>query len=264
MLDILLERLRQGFRTHAFPAVAPTLPDRFRGRPVLDGAKCRDGCRDCIDSCPTRAIATRSATAAGGRATLALDLGRCLFCTDCVQACPEGAIAFTPDHRLATRGRDELVMGEGETLRVATALDAKARRLFGRSLHLRVVSAGGCNGCEADVNVLGTLVFDLGRFGLRFVASPRHADGLLLTGPLTRNMELAVKKTWEAMAAPKLVVAVGACAISGGPFAGHPEVLDGAGALLPVDLHVPGCPPHPFTILDGLLRLMGRIEAGER
>jgi len=149
-------------------------------------------------------------------------------------------------------------------LKLATALDAKARRLFGRSLKLRVVSAGGCNGCESDVNVLGTLVFDLGRFGISFVASPRHADGMLLTGPVTKNMELAVRKTWEAIPAPKLVIAVGACAISGGPYIDHPEVLNGASALLPVDLFVPGCPPHPFTILDGLLRLLGRIEDGSR
>jgi Ni,Fe-hydrogenase III small subunit len=124
------------------------------------------------------------------------------------------------------------------------------------------VSAGGCNACEADVNVLGTVVFDLGRFGIQFVASPRHADGLLITGALSQNMRLAVEKTWAAVPAPKLVIAVGACAISGGPYAGHPEVLNGVEALLPVDLYVPGCPPHPITILDGVLRLLGRIEEG--
>jgi Ni,Fe-hydrogenase III small subunit len=143
---------------------------------------------------------------------------------------------------------------------LAGALDAKSRRLFGRSLKLRQVSAGGCNGCEADVNVLNTVVFDLGRFGIQFVASPRHADGLLITGPVTENMWLALQKTYDAVPAPKLVIAVGACAISGGPYRDHPEVHNGADAMLRVDLYVPGCPPHPLTILDGLLRLLGKIE----
>jgi Ni,Fe-hydrogenase III small subunit len=126
------------------------------------------------------------------------------------------------------------------------------------------VSTGGCNGCESDVNVLGTLVFDLGRFGIQFVASPRHADGLLVTGPVTENMRLALKKTYDAVPEPKVVIAVGGCAISGGPYVDHPEVHQGAASAVPVDLYVPGCPPHPFTILDGLLGLLGRLEQGVR
>jgi len=139
-------------------------------------------------------------------------------------------------------------------------LDKKLRRLFGRSLKLRQVSAGGCAACEADTNVLGTIGWDLGRFGIQFVASPRHADGLLITGPVSRNMELALRKTYTAVPDPKIVIAVGACAIAGGPFVGSPEVLNGAGSVVPVDLFIPGCPPHPLTILDGLLRLLGRLE----
>jgi Ni,Fe-hydrogenase III small subunit len=126
-------------------------------------------------------------------------------------------------------------------------------------LRLRQVSAGGCNACEADTNVLGTIGWDLSRFGIQFVASPRHADGLLVTGPVSRNMELALRKTYDAVPAPKLVIAVGACAIAGGPFIGHSEVLDGADKLVPVDLYIPGCPPPPLTILDGLLRLLDRL-----
>jgi Ni,Fe-hydrogenase III small subunit/NAD-dependent dihydropyrimidine dehydrogenase PreA subunit len=252
MIDILKARLRQGMRTIAFPEAEPALPERFRGAPALDPARCPDGCRACALACPTQALS-------GEGAGLSIDLGRCLFCSDCVEACPEGAIAFGSDYRLAARRREDLV-SDGRARRLAEALAARSRRLFGRSLKLRQVSAGGCNACEADVNVLGTVVFDLGRFGIQFVASPRHADGLLLTGAVSRNMQLAVEKTWAAVPEPKLVIAVGACAISGGPYAGHPEVLDGAGALLPVDLYVPGCPPHPITILDGLLRLLGRIE----
>jgi Ni,Fe-hydrogenase III small subunit len=184
-----------------------------------------------------------------------------LFCTDCVEACPERAIRYTQDFRLAGRRRDDLILN-GESLKQAEALDKKARRLFGRSLKLRQVSAGGCNGCEADVNVLSTVVFDLGRFGIQMVASPRHADGLLITGPVTENMRLALKKTYDAAPAPKIVIAVGACAISGGPYINHPEQHNGADNVVPVDLYIPGCPPHPLTILDGLLRLLGRLEDG--
>jgi Ni,Fe-hydrogenase III small subunit/NAD-dependent dihydropyrimidine dehydrogenase PreA subunit len=229
------------------------LPDRFRGRPTLHADRCPPGCRACADACPTNAISVEP--------RLALDLGRCLFCRECVDACPEGAIELTSEFRLATRTRDDLVLGSnGEELRLARALDTQARRLFGRSLRLRQVSAGGCNGCEADANVLSTIVFDMARFGIAFVASPRHADGLLVTGPVTENMREALLATWAAVPSPRLVIASGACAISGGPFAGHDQVHDGATKLLPVDLFVPGCPPHPLTLLDGLLRLLGRIK----
>jgi len=160
------------------------------------------------------------------------------------------------------RTREDLVLGKPgeEELRLAAALGEKLRNLLGRSLRLRQVSAGGCNACEADVNVLGTIAWDLGRFGIQFVASPRHADGLLITGPVSRNMELALKKTYAAVPSPKLVIAVGACAIAGGPFINHPQILNGAQSILPVDLFIPGCPPHPLTILDGLLRFLGRID----
>jgi Ni,Fe-hydrogenase III small subunit len=176
-----------------------------------------------------------------------------------VETCPTGAIRYSQDHRLATRTRDDLIL-ESQTLKLASALDAKSRRLFGRSLKLRQVSAGGCNACEADLNVLGTVVFDMGRFGIQFIASPRHADGIVVTGPVSENMRTALLETYAAVPSPKLVIAVGACAISGGPFAGNPEVHDGCGSLLPVDLFIPGCPPHPVTILDGLLRLLGRLD----
>jgi Ni,Fe-hydrogenase III small subunit/Pyruvate/2-oxoacid:ferredoxin oxidoreductase delta subunit len=251
MLKALLARAHQGHRTIGFPAAPPTLPDRFRGRPAIDAAKCPQGCRECVEVCPTDAIAVNAQG-------VQLDLGRCLFCPACEQACPHGAIHFTPEYRLATRRREALVVGRKE-LELAQALAEKARRLFGRSLKLRQVSAGGCNACEADVNVLNTVVFDLGRFGIQFVASPRHADGLLITGPVPRNMRLALQKTYDATPPPKLVIAVGACAVSGGPFLGHEEVHNGADGALPVHLYIPGCPPHPITILDGLLRLLGRL-----
>ena len=252
MLKALQARWKQRHRTTAFPPDPATFPDRFRGRPEIDASRCPDGCRDCAEACPVDAITLHE-----GRPRL--DLGRCLFCNDCLAACPEGAIRHTTDWRLATRRREDLLVGE-KALELAKALDEKTRRLYGRSLKLRQVSAGGCNGCEADVSVLGTIVFDLGRFGIQFVASPRHADGLLITGPVTQNMRLALVKTYEALPPPRLVIAVGACAISGGPYADHAEVANGASSVVPVDLFVPGCPPHPLTILDGLLRLLGRAE----
>ena len=163
-----------------------------------------------------------------------------------------------PDWRLASLTRDGLLL-DAQGFRLAESLDARMKKLFGRSLKLRQVSAGGCNACEADLNVLNTLAFDLGRFGIQFVASPRHADGLLVTGPVTENMKSALLDTYAAIPAPKLVIASGACAIGGGPFQDSPEVNNGIGKLLPVDLYIPGCPPHPYTALDGLLRLLGRL-----
>jgi Ni,Fe-hydrogenase III small subunit/formate hydrogenlyase subunit 6/NADH:ubiquinone oxidoreductase subunit I len=252
-MHILLSRWRQGHRTLAYPKTVPALPLRFRGRPVIRPGACPEGCQVCVDACPTQAISL-------GDPGPVIDLGRCLFCPDCTEACPEDAIAYTSDHALATCQREDLLLQAGAKLRLAKAFDAELMRLFGRSLKLRVVSAGGCNGCEVDVNVLGTVAWDIGRFGIQFVASPRHADGLLLCGPVTANMELAVRKTYDAVPEPKIVIAVGACAISGGPYRLRPEQRGGVGSILPVDLFIPGCPPHPLTILDGLLRLLGKLK----
>jgi Ni,Fe-hydrogenase III small subunit len=251
MLDFIRTRLGQGTRTSAFPDGPPELPERFRGRPELDAARCPDGCAGCADRGPSSLVRIEP----DGRATL--DVGACLFSPEEASSCPHGAVAYSRDPRMAVSRREDLVTPTGE-LELAHALDETTRRLFGRSLKLRSVVAGSCNGCEAELVALGNVVFDLARFGVQFVASPRHADGIVVTGAVNENMRLALEKTYEAVPAPKLVIAVGACSISGGPFRGSPEVRGGVGDLLPVDLWVPGCPPHPFTLLDGLLRLLGR------
>jgi Ni,Fe-hydrogenase III small subunit/Pyruvate/2-oxoacid:ferredoxin oxidoreductase delta subunit len=236
-----------------YPDEPPVLPDLFRGYPKLEPEKCPQGCTICAQACPFGAINVENG--------IYLDMGLCIFCNECAVACPNGAIVFTTDHRLATSSREELVVRPGSVHHLAGKLEEKRLKLFGKSLKLREVSAGGCNACEADTNVLNTVGFDLGRFGIQFVASPRHADGIFVTGPVTENMREALLKTWEAIPEPKIAIACGACAIGGGPFRGNPEIHDGVGSLIPLDLYIPGCPPHPVTILDGLLRLSGRLGA---
>ncbi len=261
--DVLKTRLRQGYRTIAYPRGPASLPERFIGRPVVNGSRCKTGCNECEKSCPTDAIRIEDG--------LSLDLGRCLFCAECVTACPEKSIRFTAEHRMAVSKRADLILDGGRSeMRLADALGRKMRRLFGRSLKLRQVAAGDCSGCALELQALNNVVFDLSRFGVQFVASPRHADGIVLTGPVSRNMTLALQKTYDAVPSPKLVIAVGACAISGGPFRGSPAVhpsfnsTPGTADALPVDLYIPGCPPHPLTILDGILRLLDRVETRGR
>ena len=255
MLDILKTRLAQGHRTTTFPVDTPVLPERYRGRLALDAAKCAADCAECADACPTGAVSKAQ--------SLAVDLGKCLFCPACVEACSHGAITYTRDYRMATSTRDDLVVSSDD-YRLASRMGDELYRILGRALRLREVCAGSCNACDLDTNVLNTVGWDLSRFGIQIVASPRHADGLIITGPVTENMRLALRKTYDAVPSPKLVIAVGACAISGGPYRGVSAAHDGAESVVPVDLYVPGCPPHPLTILDGLLRLLGKIDAEEK
>jgi len=224
MLKILKTRFKQGCRTIRFPKVpAPALPSRYRGRPIIAG---RSG---------------------------SIDLGKISFN-------PDSDMVYSNDYSMAVSQREDLILSPEREMVLARALNGKMLKIFGRSLKLRQVSAGGCNACELDLNVLNTPVFDLSRFGIQFVASPRHADGIVVTGPITRNMREALLKTYEAIPEPKLVIAVGSCAISGGLFSDSPQTSKGLNTIMPVDLFIPGCPPYPLTILDGFLRLLDQLK----
>lgn len=252
MFDYLRARLRQGTPTARIRDELAVFPERYRGRPALDLSRCPDGCRACGGQLPSELIRLDSTD------RVAIDVGACLFSPEEAGTCPHEAIRYSVDHRMAASTRAGLVSSTGE-IELASALNESARRLFGRSLRLRSVVAGSCNGCESELVALGNVVFDLARFGVQFVASPRHADGLVITGTVNVNMREALERTWAAVPEPRIVIAVGACAINGGPFRGSAATGSGVPPEIPVDLWVPGCPPHPMTIADGLLRLLGRI-----
>jgi Ni,Fe-hydrogenase III small subunit len=248
MIREIISRIKQGHRTMSYPAAPLQMLERFRGYPVIASLARTEEPQSGSPECPYGAF-----SAAGGGC---LDMGKCLFCAEC----PAGNLEFSTDHRLAVTKREDLLVTSDSGRQLAQPLPPDLRRMFGRSLKFREVSAGGCNACEADTNVLSTIGWDLGRFGIQFVASPRHADGLWITGPVTENMAQALLTTYEAIPSPKIVVACGACAINGGPYIDSPQVCNGADSLIPVDLYIPGCPPHPVTILDGLLRILDKLS----
>jgi Ni,Fe-hydrogenase III small subunit len=243
MLKIISTRLEQGYRTSGYPNKPVDLYSRFRGLPIINPDCDAAIVRQCAACCPQQAILVEERK---------IDLGRCTFCGACAEV-EEGAfVQFSPRFELGAANRGDLIT-DGHLPELAVHAKAHFKKLFGRSLQLRQVSAGGCNACEADTNVLNTPFFDLSRFGIDFVASPRHADGIHVTGPITRNMRTALLETYAAVPSPKVVIASGCCAISGGPFYGSEEIVGDLTTLLPVDLFIPGCPPHPLTTLHALL-----------
>ena len=279
MFKILQKTVSTGIVTVNYPAEPVKISERFRGRPSFDFDKWKDA-RPAAEVCPTGAISL--ADKADSR-RVTVDYGLCVFCGLCAEASSDQAVRITQEFELATSDRRNLVLTAEYTLNAdrthrrlhkvdrrlvnaetdVESLGEKARerihKLLGRSLAIREVDAGSCNGCELEIVALNNPVHDIERFGIQFVASPRHADMLLVTGPVTRNMELALLKTHRAMAEPKVVVAVGACGISGGIFGVNYATLGGVDKVLLVDVYIPGCPPRPQALLHGILLAVGRL-----
>ena len=241
----IIQNLReQGYRTHNYPREPVKLHHRYRGLPTVHQECDRELLHKCAENCPQQALDADA---------MVIDLGRCTFCGQCERESQGTCVTFSNSFELATATREALLTS-GTLPSLARHSKKHFKSLFGRSLQLRQVSAGGCNSCEPDINVLGTPFFDLQRFGIDFVASPRHADGIHVTGPVSKNMKTALLSTYEAIPAPKVVIANGCCPISGGPFYDSSEIIGDLNSLLPVDLYIPGCPPHPMTILHALLQ----------
>jgi Ni,Fe-hydrogenase III small subunit/formate hydrogenlyase subunit 6/NADH:ubiquinone oxidoreductase subunit I len=278
MFDIIRKSLATGVVTTDYPQTPAEVSSQARGRPEIDYAKWQDA-RPAVAACPTGALACEDS---GGTRAVTLDLAKCTFCGLCAEA--ETAIRMTNACELAARRKADLVttaryqlaQGGAQGKLVGTVnsplatqsssldsigaeLKARIAKVLGRSLHIREVDAGSCNGCEIEIVGLNSPVYDIERFGIHFVASPRHADMLLVTGPVSRNMELALRKTYDATPAPRLVVAVGACGCSGGIFGQNYATIGGVDKVIPVDVYIPGCPPNPHALLHGILTAVGRL-----
>ena len=259
MRKIMKKLIQYGIVTVDYPR-QPIKTDFITGKPVADPVKCTK-CGECIKACPVSAIS--------GPEALCFNIDECIFCSYCADICPAGAISMTHTFELAEKNRDSLrnapaILEERELPSsdyelIGSRLREGIRKRFGRSLQIREVDAGSCNGCDNEVNALNSPYNDLERFGVHFVASPRHADMLLVTGPATRNMELALIKTYNATPDPKLVVAVGTCACSGGIFKDSYATRNGIDCIVPVDVYIPGCPPRRQALIYGILKAIERI-----
>lgn len=232
-----------------------SVDSRHRGLPMLFPEKCVSSCSECAKCCPVNAINPEK---------LEINLGKCIFCGDCERACKQQAIKYTTFYKISATERASLIvkgnMSETNYYKQAIVSKEKIKTLFGKSLKLRQVSAGGCNGCECELNACSNPNFDMGRFGIEIVASPRHADGLLITGPLTENMAEALVDAYECIPVPKIVILAGACAISGGSFQNSDALNRSFLEKHPIDLYIPGCPVHPLTVINGILDFMGHKQ----
>ena len=247
--------------TQNYPS-KPIDTSRFIGKPEIDTKKCTMCC-ECVSRCPSRAIVINKDTNEIG-----INLDECVVCTLCEEICPVDAAIMTNQFELAAKKRSDLrkstlvieenCVQDADYDAICNELKANIYKLFGRSLKIREVDAGSCNGCDYEINAMNNPFNDLERLGISFVASPRHADMLLVTGTATRNMQLALAKTYNATPDPKLVVAVGACACSGGIFRDSYSTSNGIDGIIPVDVYVPGCPPRPQAIMYGILKAIGR------
>lgn len=267
MLRIVVNALRAGVITTRYPTTPSVPPDRFRGAPLLRPGRVLPP----PAVCPTGAL---SESVDAGRRRVALDLARCVFCGRCAEEPWADAISIGRDFELAARRRTDLRLevvaddplaaaaeSAQDPVSAETRASAEIRRVLGRSLHLRHLDAGSCNACDWELTALLNPVYDVRRLGIDFVASPRHADGVVVTGPVTRNLETAVRRTFEAVPDPRIVIAVGACAASGGIVGEGYASAGGVDRVLPVDVYIPGCPPRPEAIIFGILVALGRLDA---
>jgi Ni,Fe-hydrogenase III small subunit/ferredoxin len=250
--------LMQGKQTAPWPLAEGTDGQAgFIGIPRYDPAKCTDDCQACADVCPTRAITMLLAEGKAGKSgRLDVDYGRCVVCQLCTEACPTGAMMPSSDWAFGVRHREDLVWQNSPSLRASPSGESK--RKFRRSLHIRHVDAGSCNGCESELQALNNPFYNLHRLGIFFTASPRFADLLLVTGPVTYAMLRPLRATYEAMPEPRWVMAIGTCAVSGGVAEGGYSSGHGLDGVLPVDVYLPGCPPNPAAIMHALMMFLER------
>ncbi len=223
----------------------------FRGRPVISKLPDKGKREELVKLCPTNAIVNEP---------FGIDLGKCAFCKECQFMAPDN-ISFTNDYKIATNNRNRLIIGVGEdkSIQLDPELVRKEiRKYFKHSLKLRQISAAGDNSCEMELNASGNVNFDMGRYGIEFVASPRHADGIVITGPISENMAEATQICYEATPDPKIIILVGTDAISGGIFDGSPAINRSFLDKYTIDLFVPGNPSHPLTFINGILSLLGK------